>query len=127
MNALRRAGRFLGSVLPVLLLLGSVAALLPVLLGMRAYAITSGSMVPTIPVGALVYDKEIPTESILAVTAEGGQTQVGPIDEASRSVLREHLFTAGELLRVNQFAPDGGAAAGSSSGGGRLFDLEGSR
>jgi hypothetical protein len=33
-------------------------------------------------------------------------THIGPIDEAGRNVLREKLFTAGELLRLNQLAPD---------------------
>ena len=35
-----------------------------------------------------------------------GLTRIGPIDMASREVLKQNLFTAGELLRQNQLAPD---------------------
>jgi len=33
-------------------------------------------------------------------------TQIAPIDEASRKVIRDRLYTAGELLKLNQLAPD---------------------
>lgn len=45
-------------------------------------------------------------ESVLAVLAEDGVTRIGPLDEAGRSALRKGLFTAGELLRVDQLIPD---------------------
>ena len=48
----------------------------------------------------------IPVDSILAVVALNGETQLAPLDEASRDVLRQHLFTAGELLRMDQLVPD---------------------
>ncbi len=48
----------------------------------------------------------IPVDSILAVVAVNGETQLAPLDEASRDVLRQHLFTAGELLRMDQLVPD---------------------
>ncbi|MCP4699571.1 MAG: chromosome segregation protein SMC, partial [Gammaproteobacteria bacterium] len=35
-----------------------------------------------------------------------GKTGIAPIDKASREALRDHLFSAGELLRLNQLAPD---------------------
>lgn len=54
----------------------------------------------------LLDDDTIPAESILAVLSEHGETHVGPLDEAGRSVLREHLYTAGELLRMDQLRPD---------------------
>ncbi len=54
----------------------------------------------------LLDDREIPADAILAVIAEGGETRIAPIDDASREVMREHLFTAGELLRLDQLAPD---------------------
>jgi predicted ATPase len=72
----------------------------------------------------LLDNREVPTEAVLAVTAEGGQTRIGPIDEASRSVLRQHLFTVGELLRLNQLAPEGNGAETSAGEGVRLFDSE---
>lgn len=54
----------------------------------------------------LLDNPDIPTDSLLAVHSHDGLTHIGPIDEAGRTVLREHLFTAGELLRQNQLAPD---------------------
>ena len=54
----------------------------------------------------LLDDSSIPTEALLAVDDADGVTQIAPIDAAGRSVLKEKLFTPGELLRQNQFAPD---------------------
>lgn len=54
----------------------------------------------------LLDNKAIPDDAILAVVAEGGESRIGPLDEAGRSALREHLCTAGELLRMNQLRPD---------------------
>ena len=45
-------------------------------------------------------------DSVLAVLAEDGVTRIGPLDEAGRSALKKGLFTAGELLRVDQLIPD---------------------
>lgn len=54
----------------------------------------------------LLDDRNISPEHFLAVVSEGGDTRIGPVDEASRTVMQEHLFSAGELLRLNQLAPD---------------------
>ncbi len=54
----------------------------------------------------LLEDGNILADEILAVLAEHGETRVGPLDEAARSALRDHLYTAGELLRMNQLDPD---------------------
>jgi predicted ATPase len=54
----------------------------------------------------LLDDERVPTEAVLAVSAEGGVTSIAPVDEASRSILRDRLYTAGELLRLNQLQPD---------------------
>ena len=48
----------------------------------------------------------IPLESILAVVSENGETRLAPLDDAGRTMLRDHLFTAGELLRLDQLTPD---------------------
>jgi predicted ATPase len=53
----------------------------------------------------LLDDSDIPDESILAVESRDGVTVIGPVDEAGRSILRDKLFTPGELLRQNQLAP----------------------
>lgn len=45
-------------------------------------------------------------DCILVVQASKGTTEVGQIDTASREAIRSHLYTAGELLRIDQLAPD---------------------
>ncbi|HYX23406.1 MAG TPA: AAA family ATPase [Thermoanaerobaculia bacterium] len=54
----------------------------------------------------LLDDPKIPRESILAVVADQGLTQIGPLDEVGASALRDRLYTPGELLRLNQLTPD---------------------
>lgn len=54
----------------------------------------------------LLDDREIAAEQFLAVVSEGGETKIAPLDEASRQMMRQRLFSAGELLRLNQLAPD---------------------
>jgi predicted ATPase len=57
----------------------------------------------------LLDDPDLPVESVIAVQATGGVTRLGPLDQAGRMALRERLYTAGELLRLDQLVPDGGA------------------
>ena len=54
----------------------------------------------------LLDDKELDPESILATEARDGITVIAHVNEASRSVLRDRLYTTGELLRLNQLQPD---------------------
>ena len=54
----------------------------------------------------LLDDREISPDQLLAVVSEGGETRIGPLDAASKKIMRENLFSAGELLRLNQLAPD---------------------
>ena len=54
----------------------------------------------------LLDDPALPADTLLAVIVEAGETKIAPLDEASRSALRDRLFSAGELLRLNQLAPD---------------------
>ena len=61
----------------------------------------------------LLDNDDIPDDSILAVLADYGQTRfglretkIGPLDQVGRSVLGDRMFTAGELLRMNQIDPD---------------------
>ncbi len=54
----------------------------------------------------LLDNPDIDTEALLAVDNDDALTRIGPIDAAGREMLRQQLFTAGELLRQNQLAPD---------------------
>ena len=54
----------------------------------------------------LLDDENIATDSLLAVSANAGATQIAPIDPTGRGALRDRLYTAGELLRLDQLRPD---------------------
>ena len=54
----------------------------------------------------LLEDKHLDVDSILAVKAYNGNTVIAPVNEVSRSVVRDKLFTIGELLRQDQLQPD---------------------
>jgi predicted ATPase len=54
----------------------------------------------------LLDDRSIDADSVLAVVSEGGETKIAPLDNASGQIMRDHLYSAGELLRMNQLAPD---------------------
>lgn len=46
------------------------------------------------------------TDSLFVVQSQQGTSQIGRADEASLNVLRNHLYSAGELLRMDQLQPD---------------------
>src|SRR5262249_43594239 len=54
----------------------------------------------------LLDDPAIVPDALLAVRADGGSTVVGKLDAAGRMALQERLYTAGELLRLDQLTPD---------------------
>ena len=54
----------------------------------------------------LLDDKDVSDDWVLAVVSEDGETKIGPLSEADRSVMRDRLFTAGELLKQGQLTPD---------------------
>jgi predicted ATPase len=56
----------------------------------------------------LLDNADIHADSILAVENQDGITAVGSLDQANVGILRDKLFTAGELLRQNQLAADEG-------------------
>lgn len=62
----------------------------------------------------LLDDPEIRDGDIRAVIAERGTTAIGPLDDAGRAALSKHLYTAGELLRLNQLLPDPAAVSSAS-------------
>jgi predicted ATPase len=54
----------------------------------------------------LLDDLSLSADALLAVVSIAGETRIAPLDEASRNALTAQLFTAGELLRLNQLEPD---------------------
>jgi len=54
----------------------------------------------------LLDDKAITEDMLLSVTSRKGNTIIGRVDPVSRDAIRDHLFTAGELLRLNQLGTD---------------------
>ncbi|NNN06130.1 MAG: AAA family ATPase [Elusimicrobia bacterium] len=54
----------------------------------------------------LLDNKSISDEDIIAVEMRNGETLVAPVDAAGRSAIGGKLYTAGELLRMNQLNPD---------------------
>jgi predicted ATPase len=69
-------------------------------------ATTSTQVLVTSHSAELLDAADIRTDSIYAVEASLGKTSIAPLTEATRSLLRDRLFTVGELLRANQLQPD---------------------
>ncbi|HUU85376.1 MAG TPA: AAA family ATPase [Phycisphaerae bacterium] len=47
-------------------------------------------------------------DGFLAVQSKQGTTEIGPVDPASLGAIKDHLYTPGELLRMDQLEPDRG-------------------
>jgi predicted ATPase len=69
----------------------------------------------------LLDNDRISADSILAVVANGGITDIAPLDEVGRSALHDRLYTPGELLKLNQLSPDPEALDRLNSGQMNLF------
>jgi hypothetical protein len=54
----------------------------------------------------LMDDPDLDADTVRAVIAEGSETHIAPLDSGSQDAMKQHLFSAGELLRLNQLAPD---------------------
>jgi predicted ATPase len=77
-----------------------------VLLGALREASANSQIIVTSHSPDLLDNADISPESIFAVDNVDGTTRIGPIDAAGRQMLRDKLFTPGELLRQNQIAAD---------------------
>ncbi len=65
----------------------------------------------------LLEDKGVHDDQILAVAADGNRTRIDRLDRPGREALKDRLYTAGELLRMNRLVPE------PETGGGRQRDL----
>jgi predicted ATPase len=70
----------------------------------------------------LLNDENIDPDSLLLVVSEAGKTSIVPIDANSRKEWPD--FSAGELLRLNQLAPDRDAMKRQQAYQAKLFDDE---
>lgn len=70
----------------------------------------------------LLDDVSIRDDQILAIVSDEGETKLAPIDMASREAIRQHLFSAGELLKLGQLAPDPAALRDQAAHQAQLFD-----
>lgn len=49
---------------------------------------------------------DVDVSSVRAVSMEHGRTMIGNVDEASRRIVRDKLYTLGELMRSDQISPE---------------------
>jgi len=54
----------------------------------------------------LVDQVDAEKDMLLSVKVTNGTTAIGPVDEASRDVIKRHLYSPGELLRMDQLQID---------------------
>jgi len=67
---------------------------------------------------------DIEADNLLSVEMKHGTTVIAPINDAGRQALRDRLYTPGELLRLNQLAPDPKAVESATQYSQmKLFDL----
>lgn len=86
LRVVSRLCSFLGAaLLGTVLALALCATLIPRLMGLESYAIVSGSMEPTLPVGGLVYAEPFPAEELvpgdIAVFWRNGDIIIHRVDE----------------------------------------------
>lgn len=77
-----------------------------VLLDALADAAETRQVVVTSHSPALLDRDDLDPAMLRAVITEQGSTRIGQVDGASRLVLQQHLYTAGELLRMGQLSPE---------------------
>jgi predicted ATPase len=72
----------------------------------------------------LLDNSDIEADQIISVDNRNGITKIGSIDSAGRKMLKEKLFTPGELLRLDQISPDEDAISDVQDDGQlKLFEL----
>jgi hypothetical protein len=81
-----------------------------VLFGALREASASVQVVATTHSADLLDDKDVDTDAILAVELLAGATRVAHVDQTGRQALRERLYTAGELMRMNYLKPEAAPA-----------------
>ncbi len=70
----------------------------------------------------LLHSGEVGSDELLAVSADTGATVIGRLDDGSREILADRLFSPGELLRLDQLDPED-AASQAACDDSDLFEL----
>lgn len=71
----------------------------------------------------LLDDDELDPSGLLAVESKDGETFMARLDTASQTAIRDHLYSPGELLRMDQLEPD--ASDRQRQRQATLFDIPG--
>jgi predicted ATPase len=87
-------------------------------------AASSAQVVATTHNPSLLGDSKLAADSILAVEAAGGVTEIAGLDEPARAALADRPYTAGGLLGLNQLRPEAGRVNRRDVGQLQLFDQE---
>lgn len=61
----------------------------------------------------LLDEKSVEVKSVRVVEAHNGNTVIAPMDDVSKSVIHDKLFTVGELLRRDQLQPNSASVVSS--------------
>ena len=100
-------------------------AMVGALLDEFRYAAHKAQVIITTHSPDLLDEKSLDVESVLVVEAYDGNTAIAPVDDASRSVVHDKLFTVGELLSRDQLQPDPASVVSAEKAKQlRLFDFE---
>lgn len=54
----------------------------------------------------LLENLDLSTDRLLIAQAEGGASEIAPVDSASMKIISDHLYSPGDLLRMDQLQPD---------------------
>lgn len=54
----------------------------------------------------LLEEMDFASDQLFAVQSKQGNTEIGPLDKASRETISKHLYSPGELLRMDQLSID---------------------
>jgi predicted ATPase len=68
-------------------------------------AAVSGQVIVSTHSPDLIDQVDFECDRLLVVEMRAGETVIGSLDSASREIIREHLCTPGELLRMDHLEP----------------------
>jgi predicted ATPase len=108
--ALFQAGNGTGAPVPLVAIEEPEIALHPAASGLLLDGLKEASRSTQVIVTShspdLLDNQQLDPDSLLAVYAEAGSTQIAALDPAGRAAILNRLYTPGELLRLNQIRPD---------------------